>query len=64
MAFPIGIAITGVIELMKVGMDLIDKHNNGDLTQAEFDAQWAKMQATFKKNDDAWLASKARKGQP
>ena len=63
MAFPVGAAITGVIELMKVGMDIIEARNNGTLTQEEFDAKWARMQNTFKANDDAWLASKASQGQ-
>jgi hypothetical protein len=63
MPFPIGVAVTGVIELMKIGMEIIEARNNNTLTQAEFEAQWAKMQSTFKTNDDAWLASKESQGQ-
>ena len=63
MAFPIGVAITGVIEMMKVGMEIIEARNNGTLTQEEFDAKWARMQETFRTNDDAWQASKAAQGQ-
>ena len=63
MAFPFAIGITAVMEIVKLGQSLIDKRNNGTLTQEEFDTQWEKMQSTFKKNDDAWLESKRQQGQ-
>lgn len=64
MAFPIGIAIGGVIEAIKLGMEIVEARNNDTLTQAEFDAKWAAMQAKFKAADDAWVASKKARGQP
>lgn len=62
MAFPFAIAIGGVIELIKIGTDIIEKQNNGTLTQAEFNADWAKMQARLKAANDKWEASKRSQG--
>lgn len=63
MAFPFAIAIGGVIELIKIGTNILEKQNNGTLTQAEFDAEWAKMQANLKNANDKWEASKRQRGQ-
>lgn len=63
MAFPFALAIPAIMEIVKIGQSILDKRNNGTLTQEEFDAEWAKMQSTFRKNDDAWLASKDQQGQ-
>ena len=63
MPFPVGVAVGGVIELIKLGVEILEAKNNGTLTQAEYDEKWARMQAHFKAADDAWLASKANQGQ-
>lgn len=64
MPFPIGVAVGGVIEMIKLGAEILEARNNGTLTQEEFDEKWGRMQAVFKANDDAWLASKQAQGQP
>lgn len=43
MAFPIALALTALPEVIKLVTDLIDRLNNNELTQAEFDAEWAKV---------------------
>lgn len=63
MAFPIGVAIGGVIEMIKLGTNILEKYNNGTLTQEEFDQEWAEMQSRFKAADDRWIESKQSQGQ-
>lgn len=43
MAFPIALAIGALPEIVKLVTDLIERLNNNELTQEEFDAEWAKV---------------------
>lgn len=52
----IQLGVPAVIELVKIGQGIIDKYNNGELTQVEFDAEWEKMQTLFNKNTEEYLA--------
>jgi hypothetical protein len=53
--------VTGAIEVAKLAMEFIDKlNNNPDMTQEEFNAEWAKVQARVVSAENAWKAA----GQP
>jgi len=43
MAFPIALAIGALPELVKLVTDLIDRLNNGTMTQEEFNKEWDKV---------------------
>lgn len=54
----IPIAISGAIELIKLGADLLNTWKSNPEDQAAMDAKWAEMQAKFNDAKAAWEASK------
>jgi hypothetical protein len=58
MAPLIPIAITGAIELIKLGADLLHTWKTNPEDQAAIDAKWAKMQAARDTAISEWEASK------
>ena len=57
MAFPIALAIGALPEIVKLVTDLIDRLNNGELTQEEFDAEWAKVVVMVTQAETRWDAA-------
>lgn len=58
MAPLIPIAISGAIELIKLGSELLDTWKSNPEDQAAMDAKWAEMQTKFNAAKAAWEASK------
>jgi len=54
----IPVAVSGAIELVKLGIDLIDTWKNNPDDQAALDAKWAAMQSHYNAAKAAWEASK------
>lgn len=54
----IPIAISGAIELIRLGSELLDTWKNNPEDQAAMDAKWAAMQTKFNAAKADWEASK------
>jgi hypothetical protein len=59
MAPLIPVAISGAIELIKLGSELLETWKTNPEDQAAMDAKWAEMQAKFSSAKAAWEASKS-----
>lgn len=57
MAFPIALALTALPELIKLATDLYERMSNGNMTQEEFDAEWAEMVAKVNAAEAKWAAA-------
>jgi hypothetical protein len=54
----IPVAVSGAIELIKLGSELLATWKDNPEDQAAMDAKWAEMQARFSDAKAAWEASK------
>lgn len=54
----IPVAVSGAIELVKLGSELLETWKNNPEDQAELDKRWAEMQKRFESAKAAWEASK------
>lgn len=58
MAFPIAAAVTGAIELIKLGSQFLETWNKNPNDQAELEKLWKEMQVRYTAASAAWEASK------
>ena len=61
MPFPIILGIQGALAVVRLGQSLIDRYNNGTLTQEEFDREWNGMKAHLTATMADWEAHNAPK---
>lgn len=52
-----GIAISELPNIIKLIQGLIDSHNNGQLTQEQFDAKWAVVVSKVVSAESRWDAA-------
>lgn len=58
MPFPVALGIAAVLELVKTGQMIVERYNNGALTQDEFDKWWHEMRTNLNAAVMNWEASK------
>lgn len=53
---PIGLIISGALEAIKLGADILEAHNSG-MSQAELEVKWAAMQQRLRDANARWEAA-------